>query len=267
MLTIHQAQKALILNKPSVFSSHDWMTIPFVNMPRNAHHDLADIMLMIPGCIGLCKINGSLRTFFNTPFPPGIDLEPCRKRTIELLANLDKWAATYPYLAKPSSGLQIVEANMANLYVSGVKPAFEGSRDVILPDSFVALTIATYESVQIILTLLLHKLITHVSEQHTPHQKSSPSSSSSVSPPPPPSTPPTALFNQAVHSAEIILKTARHLEGTKTAGFDFIRSVTPVVVVAILGPTEEKTESAMAMLKRWGEKRGMNGLVGAWMHL
>lgn len=241
------------------------MTIPFVNMPRNAHHDLADIMLMIPECIGLCGINGSLRTFFNTPFPPSVDLEPCRKRTKELVADLDKWAATYPYLAKPSSGLQIVEANMANLSVSGVKPAFEGSRNVILPDSFVALTIATFESVQITLTLLLHRLNTHDPKLVDTTARSSPSSSSSTSPPPSP--PPSALFSQAVRSAEIILKTAGHLEGTKTVGFDFIRSVTPVVVVAILGPTKEMMENAMAMLKRWGEKRGMNGLVGAWMHL
>lgn len=260
-----KAQKALILNKPSVFSSHDWMTIPFVNMPRNAHHDLADIMLMIPDCTSLCGINGSLRTFFNSPFPPNIDLEPCRKRTRELIADLDRWAATYPYLAKPSSGLQIVEANMANLSVSGVKPAFEGSRNVILPASFVALTIATFESVQITLTLLMHKLNTQDSRLHNSSPKSSPSTSSSMSPPPLPT--PSALLDQAVRSAEIILKTASHLEGTTTVGFDFIRSVTPVVVVAILGPTQELMESAMAMLKRWGEKRGMNGLVGAWMHL
>ena len=50
LLIDYQAQKALIVNKPSVFASPDWMTLPFVNMPRNAHHDLADIMLMIPEC-------------------------------------------------------------------------------------------------------------------------------------------------------------------------------------------------------------------------
>lgn len=248
------------------------MTIPFVSMPRNAHHDLADIMLMVPGCTGLCGINGSLRTFFNTPFPPAVDLEPCRKRTGELLADLDEWAVAYPYLAKPSSGLQIVEANMANLSVSGVKPAFEGSRNVILPDSFVALTIATFESIQITLTLLLHKLNTQDPKLADASAQSSPLSTSSTSPPPssmasPPSPPASALLNQAVRSAEIILKTAGHLEGTKTVGFDFIRSVTPVVVVAILGPTSEMMENAMAMLKRWGDNRGMNGLVGAWMHL
>ncbi|KAF1925930.1 uncharacterized protein M421DRAFT_68666 [Didymella exigua CBS 183.55] len=246
------AQKALILNKPSVFSSHDWMTIPFANMPRNAHHDLADIMLMIPDCIALCKINGSLQTFFNTPFPPAIDLEPCRKRTKELIDNLDEWAATYPYLAKPSPSLQIVEANMANLAVSGVKPAFEGSKNVILPDSFVALTIAIFESVQIALRMLLHKMNTQDPKLNDLSPRSSPTSTSSI---------------QAVRSAEVLLKTTGHLEGTKTVGFDFIRSVTPVVVVAILGPTTELKENAMAMLKRWGEKRGMNGLVGAWMHL
>lgn len=242
------------------------MTIPFVGMPRNAHHDLADIMLMIPECTNLCGIDGSLRTFFNSSFPPDADLEPCRKRTKELIKDLDEWAASYPYLTTLSSGLHIVEANMATLSVSGVKPAFEGtSTDVILPDSFVALTIATFESVQLTLILLLHKLNTQDPNLQEMFARSSPSSTSSRSSPPSPSR--SALFNQAVRSAEIILKTAGHLEGTKTVGFDFIRSVTPVVVVAILGPTEELTGNAMAMLKRWGEKRGMNGLVGAWMHL
>ncbi|KAF2624489.1 hypothetical protein BU25DRAFT_433425 [Macroventuria anomochaeta] len=262
-MRVSDAQKALILNKPSVFALPDWMTIPFVNMPRNAHHDLADIMLMIPDCTSLCGINGSLRTFFNSPFPQSVDLEPCRKRTRELIEDLNGWAAAYPYLAKPSSGLQVVEANMANLSVSGVKPAFEGSRDVVLPDSFVALTIATFECVQLTLTLLLHKLNSQDPQLYEANTRSSPSLSSSSSPSPSSS----ALFDRAVRSAEIILKTAGHLEGTKTVGFDFIRSVTPVVVVAILGPTEELTGNAMAMLKRWGEKKGMNGLVGAWMHL
>lgn len=237
------------------------MTLPFVNMPRNAHHDLADIMLMIPYCTGLTGISGSLRTFFSSPFPPGMDLDPCRKRTKELIADLDKWAATYPYLAKPASGLQVVEANMANLSVSGVKPAFEGSKNVILPDSFIALTIATYESVHLTLTLLLHKLNT----QDPKLNEASPQSSPAISTPPQHSS--SALFDEAVQSAHVIMKTAGHLEGTKTVGFDFIRSVTPVVVVAILGPTQELIGNAMAMLKRWGEKRGMGGLVGAWMHL
>ena len=261
VLTIHQAQKALVLNKPSVFASPDWMTIPFIDMPRNAHHDLGDIMLMIPDCTGLCGINGSLRTFFNSPFTPNVDLEPCRRRTKELIANLDEWAAAYPYLAKPAPGLQIMETNMANLSVSGVKPAFEGSKDVILPDAFIALTIATFEAVQLTLTLLLYKLNTQDPKLYEANARSSSASSSFSAPTSP------ALFEQAVQSAEVILKTAGHLEGTKTVGFDFIRSVTPVVVVAILGPTQELTSNAMAMLKRWGEKRGMNGLVGAWVHL
>lgn len=236
------------------------MTIPFVNMPRNAHHDLADIMLMIPDCISMCQVNGSLQTFFSSFFPQNVDLEPCRRRAKELIRELDDWAATYPYLTKLSQGLHIVEANMANLSVSGVKPAFEGSStDVILPDSFVALTIATFESVQITLTLLLHKLNTQDPKLYSSNTQSSPSLPTSPSN--------LALFDQAVRSAEVILKTAGHLEGTKSVGFDFIRSVTPVVVVAILGPTEELTNSALATLKRWGEKRGLNGLVGAWMHL
>ncbi|KAF9697877.1 hypothetical protein EKO04_004442 [Ascochyta lentis] len=253
-MRVSDAQKALILNKPSVFASPDWMTVPFINMPRNAHHDLSDVMLMIPGCIGLCQTEGSLRTFFKSSFPPNVDLEPCRRRTRELINDLDEWASAYPYLTTLSSGLHIVAADMASLSVSGVKPAFEGSStDVILPDSFVALTVATFESVQLTLTLLLHKLNTQDPNIHS--SKAQPSASAS------------ALFNQAVRSANVILRTAGHLEGTKTVGFDFIRSVTPVVVVAILGPTEELTDNAMAMLKRWGEKRGMNGLVGAWMHL
>ncbi|KAJ4335728.1 hypothetical protein N0V95_008832 [Ascochyta clinopodiicola] len=258
-LTCHQSQKALILNKPSVFASPDWMTIPFTNMPRNAHHDLADIMLMIPECISLCQTEGSLQTFFNSPFSPNVDLDPCRRRTRELIRDLDEWASAYPYLTTLSPGLHSVATDMASLSVSGVKPAFEGSStDAVLPDSFVALTVATFESVQLTLTLLLHKLNTQDPNLRTSTPPaSSPASNASVA----------SLFHQAVRSAEVILRTAGHLEGTKTVGFDFIRSVTPVVVVAILGPTEELMGNAMAMLKRWGEKRGMNGLVRAWMHL
>ncbi|UPX20416.1 uncharacterized protein EKO05_0010648 [Ascochyta rabiei] len=258
-MRVSDAQKALILNKPSVFASPDWMTIPFIDMPRNAHHDLADIMLMIPECISLCQIKGSLQTFFNSPFSPNVDLDPCRRRTRELIKDLDEWASAYPYLTTLSSGLHTVATDMASLSVSGVKPAFEGtSTDVVLPDSFVALTVVTFEAVQLTLTLLLHKLNTQdLDRSPSTLLASSPVSSASLA----------SLLHQAERSADLILRTAGHLEGTKTVGFDFIRSVTPVVVVAILGPTEELTSNAMAMLKRWGEKRGMNGLVRAWMHL
>ena len=264
MLTPKQAQKALILNKPSVFASPDWMTIPFINMVRNARQDLTDLMLMIPGCTGLCHIEGSLQTFFNSPFPPNVDLEPCRKRTKELFEDLDACAAAYPYLTTPSSGLHGVEANLANLTVSNVKPAFEGSTDAVLPDHFATLMIATYEAVQLTLIRLLHKLNTQDPNVYEANTRSSPFSSTPL---PSSSRSNLALLDQAVRSAEVILSTAGQLEGSKTVGFDFIGSVTPVVVVAILGPTKELTNNAMAMLKRWGEKKGMHGLVGAWMHL
>jgi hypothetical protein len=220
-----QAQKALIFNQPSVFASPDWMTLPFVNMSRNAHIGLSDIMLQIPGCIGMCGVKGSLRKFFATPIPPGTNLQPCRERANQLIAELNRWAETYPYLA-----------TLADVSIKSEPSTEPSSTEVIIqkprtntamlpPDSFIALTVATYEAVRLPLTLLLYKLSTE--DTASPH---SPTAS--------------ALYDLAAASARALLQTTSCLESTKSVGFDFIRTVTPVVVVAILGPQPEQIAQA-----------------------
>jgi hypothetical protein len=259
----NQAQKALIFNQPSVFASPDWMTLPFVNMSRNAHLGLSDVMLQIPGCIGLCGVKGSLRKFFATPIPPGTNLQPCRERANQLIAELNRWAETYPYLATLASTSTTnsadttsssIKSDPSSTELTTQKPKPRINPAMLPPDSFIALTVATYEAVRLPLTLLLYKITTE--DTAIPNTSTTP-----------PSPPASVLYDLAAASASALLQTTSCLESTKSVGFDFIRTVTPVVVVAILGPQPEQIAQARSTLKRWGDSRGLGGLVGAWLHI
>lgn len=223
-------------------------------MSKNAHHVLSDVMLMIPDCISLCGVKGSLRKFFATRIPPGTDLQPCRERTRQLIVDLNRWAEAYPYLASLPLEDSSAETNAMDSAVGSVQIAKPRSNAAMLPpDSFIALSVATYESVRLLLTLLLHKINTEDTKVEDDNIPGSP--------------PATVLNDLAIESAETVLKVTRYLETTKSAGFDFIRSVTPLVIVAILGPGEDQFTRARIMLKRWGDNRGLGGLVGAWLHI
>ena len=226
------------------------MTLPFVNMSRNAHHGLSDVMLQIPGCIGLCGVPGSLRKFFATIIPAGTDLQPCRERTHQLIEELKRWAETYPYLATLAPTITNADATPGDPTALSIQKAKPRPNPAMQPpDSFIALTVATYEAVRLTLLLILHKIAV---------EDTAPASSS---------TPAETLYDAATASANALLQTTSCLESTKSVGFDFIRTVTPLVVVAILGPRPEQRAQARSTLKRWGDSRGLGGLVGAWLHI
>lgn len=248
----------MIFNQPSLFSTPEWMTIPFIIQSRNAHQYLADILLAIPGCIGLCGMGGSMSSFFSRPLPPRLDLRPVRERTAQLLRDLTEWADKHPHLTSVSPGPLVVTLDMAK-EVSGsalTNPDGSPSSTVVLPETFVALTAATYEAVRLILTLLLHKI--------SPQPDKFPPAP--ADPNTPPQFPTDSLISSAATSARSILEIAMFLESTQSVGFDFMRSVFPLVVVGILGPQAEEQKSAMKMMERWGESRGVGGLCGAWIN-
>ncbi|KAI4950208.1 hypothetical protein J4E91_004864 [Alternaria rosae] len=96
------AHKSVVFNRKSVYASPDWMTLPFIGKPRDAHQTLADIELMVPHCFAMLEIPGSMRVLFSTPIPSHIDVRPCKELACKLIRQLDDWAATYPHLTSVS---------------------------------------------------------------------------------------------------------------------------------------------------------------------
>jgi hypothetical protein len=247
----------MIFNQPSLFSSPEWMTIPFIIQPRNAHQYLADIVLAIPGCISLTGMTGSMGTFFSTPIPPRVDLRPVRERTAQLLKEVTEWASAHPHLTSISAGPMVVTLDLAREVGGAVQTSsIAPTPTTVVGDTFVAFTAATYEAVRLILTLLQHKV--------------SPRRAKDSSVPADPNMPPylslPSLIASAKTYARSILEIVTFLESTHPVGFDFMRSVFPLVVVAILGPEAEEQNSALEMMERWGESRGVGGLCGAWIN-
>jgi hypothetical protein len=251
-----QAHRAIVFNKPSVFASPEWKTLPFLITPKSAHMLLTDILLSIPECIRLSGVEGTLRGFFSKSIPSGTDLEPVREGAKRLLHQLNQFAERHPHLCTTVPTTQITTEDWTTpIDTSTPPPSFPA---IVLPDTFVAMTTAAFKAAHLILTLLLHK-VSPDSEGSTPISVSDDASAAS-----PPATA-TLLTNAASHAKDILDITS-YMEKTHPIGFSFLRCVFPLTVVAILGPLEEDQRTAREMLDRWGAQRGLGGLSGQWVN-
>ncbi|CAO2647667.1 Nn.00g085890.m01.CDS01 [Neocucurbitaria sp. VM-36] len=237
------AYNAIVFNKSSVYSSPEWMTLPFIDMPRDAHQSLTDIALMVPHCLALLQIQGTLRVFFETPIPAHVDDGAGRELTCKLIADLDRWAITYPNLTKIARGTADTAASGAGLSVTN-----EDAKDPGLPDTFIALIASNYVAMRLVLNMLMHKMETQPN-----------------TPPATPGSGNTQYFEKATQCSQAILKGAAEVEKAQTPGFDLLRSIFPVLAVACTAPTPELRDGAMEMMQRWGARIG--GLVGVWLRI
>lgn len=250
----------MVFNQTSPFASPDWMTTPFKGHIKNAHQHLADILLVIPECMALCKVGPcSLRHFFSRTIPSSVNLKPIAERIRKLLQDLDDWAVRFPHLTVAVPGEQVVAEDMESLATSGVRAKSPGDPTLVLPDSFVALTAATYEALRLILSLLLDKV--------APKPEKSPISSPQTGASASPEEMIPTLIDTAMMSSKHILDISAYIESTHPVGFDFMRSVFPLVVVCMLGPRTEEKKLGQHMMERWGKRRGMSGLYAAWTHV
>ncbi|KAF2009710.1 hypothetical protein BU24DRAFT_357926 [Aaosphaeria arxii CBS 175.79] len=254
-IRVSDAHKAAVLNQPSVFSTPEWMSLPFLLEPKNAHQALVDVLLLIPACIALCRRKCSLGSFFSGKLPLNIDLGPIRGRARELLLQLDHWSMKHPELctAKPSE--QITPLTKRG-HTGKASPLSRPSPHPVLSDTFLALTASTYQATRLILMLLLQKVDETVGSTGSDTRTASSEALSSCS-----------LLDDVKSCAESILEISEFFEKTHPVGFDFMRSVFPLVVVGILGPQEEYKTTARQTLDRWGEMRGVGGLCGAWIDI
>ncbi|ORY10951.1 hypothetical protein BCR34DRAFT_484896 [Clohesyomyces aquaticus] len=237
-MRVSESHKALIFNRPSVLSTPDWLTIPFDGEPKNALHSLTDVLLAIPGCIGLCGIEGSLGDFFSARLPDTTDLLPVRARTRQLLQEVDAWADRYPHLCSTAPSPQTLRMDLSARSLSDPP----GIPTIMVPGTFAALIASSFYSARMTLALLLDKI--------TPILPTSQS-------------PGWSIMEDARSHTKSILQIAEFLELTNPVGFDFIRSIFPLVVVSNIAPLEEDRSRAMTMLERWGKKRAVSGLAGA----
>jgi hypothetical protein len=225
-----------VFGKPSIYASPEWMSIPFIGMPRDAHQRLADIELLIPGCMQRLDFEGSLRNFFTTPIASHVNVEPCRELTTRLMADLDEWARTYPNLTQISKDSEDVY-EVTNRSGQGLDISNEESTTPPLPDTFIALLASNFVSTRLILNMMLYKMATESS----------------------PSLPPATTmeyFDTATQCAKAILRGFSNMEKAQTAGFDLLRSIAPLVTVVCAGPGEEQFREAGAMLQRLGARIG-----------
>lgn len=213
------------------------MTEPFVGMPRDAHQRLADIELMIPTAMESLGIEGSLRNFIRTPIPAHVDVEPCLQLTRELMNDLDKWAAKYPNLTQMEESED--SHQIVNRSATGLDIAAEHFAAPPQPDAFIALIASNYTATKLLLNMMIYKVAT---------QSTRPFSS--------PVTDPSKNFEEASRCAGAILQAAGVMERSKSPGFDLLRSLPPVISVLCVGPREQHSREAQAMLFRWAARIG-----------
>ncbi|EUC48563.1 hypothetical protein COCMIDRAFT_87063 [Bipolaris oryzae ATCC 44560] len=231
-----EAHRSIVFNNKSTFSSPDWMTIPFVDMPSDPHQDLASIHLMIPFCLAHLEIQGSLRTVFETPIPPNVDVTPAKELTWKLLKDLDSWAEKYPHLTKRYT----IPGNTQTPELSSQSPKQKSPKTGKTHPAR-ALISSKYMADRVLLNMLMYKMHTESSTPLAPSEYDIGNSYSEVQ-----------SYSQA------ILQTAAEIERAKTPGFDLLRTIGPVVIVVYCAPILELKMQGQMMLGRWaGQIQGL----------
>lgn len=225
-----------MFGKPSVYSSPEWMTIPFVDMPRDAHQRLTDIELMVPRCMEMLEVLGNLRVCFEAHIPAKVDVQPCRKLTTRLLTDLANWATEFPNLTTICKDPHVAQDVMQRSG-TGLDIANEDSTKSPLPDTFISVVATIYFGVRLILNMLMYKMDTQSSTESTT------------------SAGDTANYlHEASQSADAILAGVANMNKAQTPAFDTIRSIVPLIFVVCVGPRSNHFQEASAMLQRLGAK-------------
>ncbi|KAF2802303.1 uncharacterized protein BDZ99DRAFT_483037 [Mytilinidion resinicola] len=114
-------------------------------------------------------------------------------------------------------------------------------------DTLTALTACTYHAASLVVQLILSAT--------SPFPSASPSSSLTAS---------HSHSRSVASHATSILQISRFLEYLRPVGFDLMRSIFALAVVALLSPSEGQKGEATKMLERWGQDRGLSGICSAW---
>ncbi|RMZ68356.1 hypothetical protein GMOD_00009972 [Pyrenophora seminiperda CCB06] len=237
------AHKCVVFNKKSIYSSPEWMTIPFIDAAPDPHQSLANVELMLPHCMALLQIPGTLRAVFEAPIPPSLDVRPCADLALKLLRQLDEWAATYPHLTRFSNKSRETTPTATTTTTTAPgssapkahKSQTQKKKTKQKIDTSTALIASNYASDRLILTSLLYKLHTQ----------------STMSPDLYDSTPTTHYLDEAMQCGMDIMKAMAAIEAAQGPGLDFLRSIIPLVSVAFTAPSAELRGSAMVMMGRW----------------
>ncbi|RYN90512.1 hypothetical protein AA0120_g5814 [Alternaria tenuissima] len=235
------AHKCVVFNRTSVYSSPDWMTLPFIDKPRDAHQSLADIELQIPPCMAILEISGSMRVLFSTPIPSHVDVRPSKHMACRLLRDLDEWAIAYPHLASISGSPRGTPAPMEKGTSKTTSPGSSTSKS---SNAFVALIASNYIADRLVVNMLMYKMHTEATAPLEPYEDTT-----------------AHYYDEATKAATSILEAAMEIERAQTPGFDMLRSIAPVMAVAFSAPTLELRKDAVEMMTRWAGKIGGLGSV------
>ncbi|KAI4606985.1 hypothetical protein J4E83_009740 [Alternaria metachromatica] len=242
------AHKSVVFNRKSVYASPDWMTLPFIGKPRDAHQTLADIELIVPHCFAMLEIPGSMRVLFSTPIPSHVDVRPCKELACKLIRQLDDWAAVYPHLTNLSRSPRgtPVERGTSTLPKPNTRPGSPKST-TSSPNTFIALIASNYMADRLVLSMLMYKTHTESTAPIAPYEMPTP-----------------YYFDVATKATTDIIDAAAEIEQAQTPGFDLLRSIAPVMAVAFAAPTMELRKDAVDTMTRWARRiGGLGSIIGA----
>ncbi|KAI1509787.1 hypothetical protein PtrARCrB10_08463 [Pyrenophora tritici-repentis] len=233
------AHKCVVFNKKSIYSSPEWMTIPFIDMPPDPHQSLANIELMLPDCVTLLGIPGTMRAVFDTPIPPHVDTRSCADLAIKLLDQLDEWADTYPHLTRFSRSRETTPVSNSPSKASKNKARKSNSIDTVT-----ALVASNYAADRLHLNSLMYKIHTQ-----------------STTPPESDGNSTAHYFDEAMQCGLDIMKAMAAIEQVSAPGLDLLRSIAPLVTVGFTAPDLELRNDAMVMMGRWvGRVEGLGAI-------
>ncbi|USP79611.1 hypothetical protein yc1106_06885 [Curvularia clavata] len=231
------AHRSVFFNKRSPYSSPEWLTIPFLDMPKDPHQVLADIQLMIPHCTACLGIEGSLRIIFETIIPPDVDVTPGRELACRLIADLDNWAKENADLIKPSNNSGDTSTpDSSSQPAKGSSPRAPTNR---ASGSFIR---STYMANGLILNMLMYKIQTESKAPIESYEKSS-----------------ADYASIAQGYSQAIIQFATEMEKAHTPGFHILRCIPLVLIVAYCAPTMDLRNVAKTIIFGWTSR--FNGVA------
>jgi len=234
-----QAHKCVVFNTKSVYSSPEWMSIPFIDMTPDPYQSLTNIELMMPHCMALLEIQGTIRALFETPISPHINVRPCKKLAAELLGQLDEWAKTYPHLTRFSKSRDTTPVSESARKANKKKAQKSDS-----VDTGSAIIVSNYTSNRLLLNSLMYKIRTQSSTPPELYEK-----------------PTDHYLDEATQCGLDIMKAMAAIEQAKAPGLNLLRSIAPLVTVAFTAPNAELRQNATAMMGRWTGRVGGLGAI------
>ena len=219
----------MTLDRPSIFASDEWCTVPYLQQGKGLHDKLGDILLQFPRIYAARNSMRAQQAQDRVSGRLGYNLEA---EAQDLIARLQTYWQEFGNVIYPGYDYSsFVESTNFETESSDwiIKPTVQ----ITYHDPFLATSVAMYDAATVLANALVLESVVGSTE----------------------------LYEQriVIHCASILQAVAYHESRGPNSGGS-IQMVFPLKVVCRVTPSDNQRRQAQVALRRWGERRGVDGI-------